>query len=70
VVFIVMAVGLLVWPAAEPAGWIAIGVAVSMLPAAGFSEGTWRGLRWAFAIPAAALVADVVAPCSARSAVW
>ena len=60
VVFMVMLVGLIVWPAAELAGWIAIGVAVALLPAAGFSEGTWRALRWTFAIPAAALVADVV----------
>ena len=59
-VFIVMVVGLIVWPAAELAGWIAIGAAISMLPATGFSDGTWRGLRWTFAIPVAALVADVL----------
>ena len=52
--------GCLVFPVTN-AGAAVLGlVGIALLPVLGYRDGTWRALRWALTVPAAAVVADAI----------
>lgn len=52
--------GCLVFPVAYAAAAVLGLIAIALLPVLGYRDGTWRALRWALTVPAAAVVADVI----------
>ena len=50
--------GLWVWPVSDALAAVAGLAILVLLPLLGYREGTWRALRWALVVPAAAVVAD------------
>ena len=59
-VFGVALAGMVVFPVTDAGAAVAGLIAVALLPVLGYRDGTWRGLRWALIVPAAAVVADVI----------
>jgi hypothetical protein len=53
-------VALVVFPVSEVAAAVLGLIVVGMLPVLGYRDGTFRGMRYALLVPAAAVAADVI----------
>lgn len=52
--------GCVLFPGTYLAGALLAAAGLALLPVLGYRDGTWRGLKYALVVPAAALAADVV----------
>jgi hypothetical protein len=60
VAWLLVSAGCVLFPGTELGGAVVAAAGVALLPVLGYRDGTWRALKYALIVPAAALAADVV----------
>jgi hypothetical protein len=53
-------VGMVIFPVSDIGAALITLLGFALLPVLGYRDGSWKGLRWALIVPAAALAADVI----------